>query len=145
MWARLKKMLQHHSTRNTRTFTSHSLQSEHDSEEEDIASPEEEYICNPLRKCLVTQSHIHNIIPDFSGNLINRRKKHSCLFCCKMYSKFACHLEQVRYSEVEVAKLLDGNYYLWHIYYKCPVNVYMYHSFKHPSKNVFQVLIQIAF
>ena len=37
-------MLQHYSTRNTRTFTSHSLQSEHDSEEEDIASSEEEYM-----------------------------------------------------------------------------------------------------
>ena len=43
-------------------------------EQDDIAASKEEYMCNLLRKSLVTQSHMHNITPDFPGNLTNRQK-----------------------------------------------------------------------
>ena len=61
--------------------------------------------------------------PCTSGNLRNVRvlkhnnigkkrkwdKKHSCLYCCKLYSKMARHLEQKHKDELEVVQAISHN------------------------------------
>ena len=78
------------------------------------------------------QSEVSEIIPNMnvtvqqpctSGNLRNVRvlkhnnigkkrkwdKKHSCLYCCKLYSKMARHLEQKHKDELEVVQAISHN------------------------------------
>ena len=61
---------------------------------------------DPARENTSTWVDNFRLMHDFAQQSKQHAKKHSCVFCGKLYSKIARHLEQVHYNEVEVAKIL---------------------------------------